>query len=61
MATADLNSTERHHVREKRATGLSNITLEFLGGYLLFFASIETGINTPQSHVIYLLNNLMTS
>jgi len=27
----------------------------------IIFASVETGMNTPQLHVIYLLNSLMTS
>ena len=44
----------------KEATLFSTITLVFLGGFL-YFLRLETGTNTAQLHVIYLLNGLMTS
>ena len=48
-------------VWKKGATLFSTITLVFLGRFLSFFSPMETGMNTPQFHVIYLLYSLMTS
>ena len=47
-------------VSGKKATLFSSITLAFRG-YFYIFIPLKTGINTPQSHTIYLLNDLMTS
>jgi len=46
---------------KKGATLFSTITLAFLGGFLIIFIPLETGMKTPQTHVIYLLNGSMTS
>jgi len=38
----------------------STITLAILTQFFIVFAPLETRMNSPQSHVIYLLNSLMT-
>jgi len=45
---------------EKGATLCLTITLTFLVDFYTF-APMKTGMNTPESYVIYLLNHLMTS
>jgi len=50
-----------HCVQNKGATLFSTITLASLDGIFIIFIPFETGMNTPQSHVIYLINGLMTS
>ena len=40
----------------KRNHLFSTVTVAFLGHFFIILALMETGMNTPQSHVIYLLN-----
>jgi len=46
---------------EKGAILLSTMTLAFIGQFFIIFVPLETGMNTTQSHVFYLLSSLMTS
>jgi len=55
-----VNGATLHCVRKKGATLFSTITVAILGRFFIIFAPMETSINTPHSHVIYLLNSLMT-
>jgi len=46
---------------EKRCHFIFDYTFAFLDRFLSFFSPLETGMNTPQFHVMYLLNSMMTS
>jgi len=61
ITLVDFYSVFSRSIRQKGFTLFSTINLAFLGQFLYFFPLMETGINTLGSHVIYLLNSLMTS
>jgi len=46
-----------HSLWEKGATLFSRISWSIF----IIYSPVETGMNIPQTHVIYLLNSLMTS
>jgi len=58
---ANTNDKCTQYIYIKRSTLLSTITLAFLGWFKIIILLSETGINTIQIVVIYLLNGLLTS
>jgi len=48
-------------VREKRCHIIFDYNSGISWSICIVFIPLETGMNTPQSHVIYLLNSLMMS
>jgi len=50
-----------YSVVENRCHFIFDLSIAFLVDFFVIFAPLQTGMNTPQSHVIFLLNGLMTS
>jgi len=48
-----------HCVRKKGATLFSTITLASLGGFLIIFIPLETGMNTPQSYAVHFVEPIV--
>jgi len=46
---------------EKKLYFIFDYNCRICWSILILFAPMETEINTPESHVIYLLNSVMTS
>jgi len=55
------NTFDIHRVRKKRGHAIFNYNSRILWSISTIFVPLETGINIPQSHVIYLLKIFMTS
>ena len=50
-----------HRVRKKRGHLIFNYNSRILWSIFIIFIPLETGMNTAQSHVIFLLKIFMTS
>ena len=57
----NINYSEQYTMSGKSCDVISDNNFRISWSIFIFFVPLETEVNTPQSHVIYLLNGLMTS
>ena len=60
LVTQNIQYIYVHRVQKKRGHVIFDYNSRLLVDFYIFFP-LETGMNTAQLHVIYLLNGLMTS